>query len=273
MSMKVDVSLRIAACAGVALLLPGCPNPNLYTTPRTLDPGKVQFQVAPEAFGATFNQTTTNNSTNPPTTQTNSESFLLPAVPTIGIRAGIVDGFELGARLPNFDSLGLDGKIRLVKGSIDLAVDPGVQFYYFSVSSNGNGVGLGVFYLHVPLLVGFNVSKAVTLVASPGFVYALASASASSGSNTQAVAGTTGVMGRIGIGVNVRASKRFSVQPELTFMKAFQDTDALMYMFGLGFNIGAQPDYSDLEAGEAGQGDQPASAPASAPAPAPAPAQ
>jgi hypothetical protein len=161
-----------------------------------------------------------------------------------------------------------DVKIRLLKGQLDLAVDPGLQGFYFSAGD----ASLGVLYLHVPLLVGLNLSKAVSLVASPGFAYAIATTTLDdgNGNNTQQVAGTSGIMGRLGLGVNVRLSKKFSIQPELTFMKAFQNTDALMYVFGLGFNIGAQPDYSDLDGTPTpalpGEG-QPA-APATAPAPA-----
>jgi hypothetical protein len=45
-------------------------------------------------------------------------------------------------------------------------------------------------------------------------------------------------------------------------MKAFQNTDALLYIFGFGFNIGAQPDYSDLGGGG---GPPPPAAPVAAP--------
>ena len=50
-----------------ALLLCGCPNPNTYTTPRTLDPGKWQLTVAPEALGFSYNgYTTTANGVSTP---------------------------------------------------------------------------------------------------------------------------------------------------------------------------------------------------------------
>jgi hypothetical protein len=264
---KLDRVLAAGACAAFAALLPGCPNPNLYTTPRTLDPGAVQVQVAPEMFGASFTETTSttataSNGTTTTTTQTTPASFLLPTVPSVGIRAGLADGVEIGGRIPNFDSLAADLKLRLVKGAIDVAVDPGIQFYYLAFSAgDGTSESFGVVYLHAPLLVGLNLSKSVSIVASPGFVYTIATASVNDGSNVQQVAGTTGVMGRMGVGFNIRPSKKFSIQPELTFMKAFQNTDALIYVFGLGLNFGAQPDYSDLDT----SGSTPA-APTAAPA-------
>jgi hypothetical protein len=270
MTTKVALALRLAGCAAAAAFLPGCPNPDLYTTPRTIDPGTVQFQVALEGIGASYNgtqQTTTTNSAGNTTTQqqTVSESFFLPMVPTVGVRVGLADGLELGARIPNLDSLAADLKVRLLKGTLDLAIDPGLQGFYLSVGDTGGGI----LYFHVPLLVGFNVSKSVSLVATPGIGFAVASVSGDNGNSQQQVAGTSGVLGRLGFGVNIRLSKKFSLQPEVTFMKAFADTDALIYVFGLGFNVGAQPDYSDLDGTATPASDgAPAAAPAAAPAPA-----
>jgi hypothetical protein len=270
---------RLGACAAAGAFLTACPNPNLYTVPRTLDPGAVQVQIAPEVFGASFNGTsttpTTTNGMPTTSTQTVSESIVFPMVPTVGVRVGVADGVEVGARIPNLDSVGADVKVRLLKGSLDLAVDPGLQGFYFSFSGSDNtNESLGILYLHLPLLVGFNLSKSVSIVASPGVAFAIATASASGGGTTQQVAGTSGFMGRIGVGLNLRTSKKFSIQPEVTIMKAFADTDALMYVIGLGFNIGAQPDYSDLDpASEPPPQPAAAAAPAaaaSAPAPAPA---
>jgi hypothetical protein len=267
-AMIVDVLVRLAACSAAAALLPGCPNPDLYTTPRTLDPGAVQVQVALEGIGASYNSTSTSTNANgqPVSTQV-SESIFLPMAPTVGVRVGVADGVEVGARIPNLDSLAGDVKVRLLKGQFDLAVDPGLQGFYLSVGD----ASLGVMYLHLPLLVGLNLSKSVTLVASPGIAYAILTGSESGGNGSQQVAGgTSGVIGRLGFGVNLRLAKKFSIQPELTFMKAFQNDNALIYVFGLGFNIGAQPDYSDLDPSTAPA--LPGEAPAAPAAPAPAPA-
>src|SRR5580704_17531379 len=104
MTTKVALALRVAGCAAVTAFLPGCPNPDLYTTPRTIDPGTVQFQVALEGIRANYNgtqTTTTTNNAGTPTTQQQqiSESFILPMVPTVGVRVGLADGLELGARI------------------------------------------------------------------------------------------------------------------------------------------------------------------------------
>jgi hypothetical protein len=253
----------------------GCPNPNLYTTPRTLNPGDVQLQVAAEGIGATFDTTTTTqNADGTTTTHPSTASFLVPMIPTVGVRVGIADGFELGARVANFDTLAGDAKIRLLKGTVDLALDPGLQFIYIagisSSDSQGNSetVGAGIFYFHVPVLIGFNVSPTVSLIASPGLVFSVATASVDTSDNTQEAALSSGVWGRLGFGVNIRTSKKVSIQPEITFMKDFQNDNILLYIFGLGFNVGAQPDYSDIGWGG---GSAPSSPPPPPPPPGPPP--
>jgi hypothetical protein len=121
-------------------------------------------------------------------------------IPSFGIRYGLIDGVEIGAHLQNLDSLEADAKIRLLKGTLDLAIDPGA-------------------------------------------------------------------IGRLGVGVDVRLGRHFALHPEITFLKAFSSTDALMYIFGVGFNFGAMPDYSDLDTG----GNSPPPPPGQPPPPPPPP--
>jgi hypothetical protein len=190
-------------------------------------------------------------------------------VPSFGVRYGIADGFELGAHAQNFDSLEADLKIRLLKGTLDLAVDPSAQGFYYSVTVHNTSTSIGVTYLHLPLLVGFNLSKSVSIVASPGFAWALVSGSVTDAGGTQGASATSGAIGRLGVGFDFRIGQHFALHPEVTFLKAFSSTDAVFYVFGLGFNFGAMPDYSDLE-GRGGGGNSPPPPPSGQPA---APAQ
>jgi hypothetical protein len=234
--MKLNGRLRIVMSAGGMLFLCGCPNPNTYGVPRTLDPGGVQFTVAPEVYGINFKGTSIDQNGNVTTTR---QSAYLPTVPSVGLHIGIVDGFELGLRAPNLDSLGLDGKVQLVRGGVDLAVDPGVQV--------ASLLGIGLFYLHLPVLIGVNLSEKVTLVATPGILYALASGTPDATSNTaQQGVSATQLFGRLGLGVDVRVAKKVALHPELTFLKGFASNDAVIFVFGFGVNLGAMPNYSDL---------------------------
>jgi hypothetical protein len=225
--------VRGATFVGAVALLCGCPNPNTYQTPRTLDPGAIQVNIAAEGIGANYS----------------GGSVWAPMLPSVGVRVGVADGLDLGFREQNFDSLGADAKIRLVKGSFDLALDPGLQIFYANIDNEG----LGVFYFHLPVLLGFNVSKNVSIVASPGVVYDLLTANVNS-SGTSGVTGSataSGFLGRFGLGVDFRVSKKLAIHPEVTVMENFGDSGTIV-VFGIGFNIGAQPDYSDLASGDSG---------------------
>jgi hypothetical protein len=240
--MRVDWPLRTITFVGAVFLLCGCPNPNMYTTPRTIAPGAVQWQVAPEVIGVSYDVKTANAQG---TTQTTTETGFAPMVPSFGARIGLADNIDLGLRLQNLDSIAADGKFLLVKGNFDVALDPGLQGYYVSV----NGVGAGVVYLHAPVLLGLNLSQNVSLVLSPGFVFSVASATFNGASGVTGAASATGFMGRLGLGFDFRITPKFSIHPELTVMKQFNDVNALIYVGGVGFNIGAHPDYSDLAQG------------------------
>jgi hypothetical protein len=246
----------LAGCL-LCLLASGCFNPNTYTTPRTLNPGDIQFQVAPELYGGTITETVPRPGVGN-AVDTTSVSFLLPTLPSFGIRYGLSDGFELGARLPNLTSLAADLKIRLLKSTVDLAIDPGAQVFYYSVgagSANNSTVSETTFVsiFHAPLLLGVNLSDSFSIVLSPGVAYALVTGTINSGDAYQQAA-SSGFMLRGGLGVDVRFSKKFALHPEVTVLKGWGDTDPLLYNVGIGINFGAQPDYSDLASHEAPAG-------------------
>ncbi|HXN32829.1 MAG TPA: hypothetical protein VN894_13250 [Polyangiaceae bacterium] len=240
--MRADWRLRMLICAGTMFFLCGCPNPNTYTVPRTLDPGGFQFSVAPEVYGFSLKTNTPIDNAGNVTSATSTASFFSPTLPTVGIRYGVVNNFEIGARAPNLDSLAFDGKVQFVRGAVDLAVDPGAQAFFVG-STDGS---VGVFYLHLPLMVGLNLSDKVTLVAAPGIVYTVATATVNASNSSQQAASASGVMARLSVGVDIRVAKRIALHPELTFLRAFDSTETLLYIFGFGLNFGAMPNYSDI---------------------------
>jgi hypothetical protein len=234
----------------------------MYTTPRTLDPGKVQAQAAFDVIGVNYNvkypqQLYVNgNLVGHPFTAQTTLSGALPMAPSEGARVGVSNGFDVGFRLQNLDSLAADFKIRLLKGRIDVALDPGIQT--FSEFENCNfafqcGETWGVYYLSAPLLLGINFSQSVSLVLSPGFVYAVTSPAGvvnvnSSGSDTaiELAGQASGPMGRLGVGFDFRITRLLAIHPEVTFLQEYGGDNLLLWVAGIGFNIGAQPDYSDL---------------------------
>src|SRR5262249_28323771 len=102
---------------------------------------------------------------------------------------------------------------------------------------------------------------------SGGLVYAALVGSASTDSGSRdSVTSASGVVWRAGVGVNIRTSKKFALQPEVSMMRRFNDATGTIVVFGLGFNFGSLPSFDDIggNGGEAAPLD-----PAQNPTPAP----
>jgi hypothetical protein len=241
---RAGLGLRVGFLVASSLVLLGCPNPNTYTTPRTIGSGHFQHSLAAEAWGFNIPASAANT-----TGETLSATF--PTLPTYTLRVGIGDDWEIGARVANMTSLGADVKWNPLKSSgIDLALDPAFQIFELSVSDNGSSESLRVTYLHLPLLVGLNLSRSVTLVLTPGVTWGFVSGSASTGtSGTDQASATSGTIGRFGIGADFRIMPGFALHPEVTFLRGLGSDGTIIYMAGLGFNFGAMPNYDDVGGG------------------------
>lgn len=257
MSYRGFGGFRVVLCV-LGLLASGCPNPNIYGTPRTLPKGKIAHTIAVEGVGYRF--------TRKDEYVANGEQSTVGAAlfvpPSYSLRVGLVDRLDLGVRAANFSSLGLDLKANFLRSeALDLALDPFVQWSFSGINTT---------HIHVPLLVGFNASRDLTVLLTPGMMYGVSNIDTNTEndlSELKQIMGTAGFYARLGLGLDVRLTRRFGIHPEITVLKALHPPDSsvfestLMYTFGFGFNIGAQPDYSDLD-GAAPATATPAAAPA-----------
>ena len=222
------------ALAAAVPFVAGCPNPNTYGTPRTLDPGKVQHTIALEGVGI-VGADGGGGVVDP--------NFILPTLPTYQLRVGVVDGFDIGVRAAQLTSLGADFKVNFLRSDVlDLAVDPGFQVTGASV----NEQSFLLIYGHVPVLVGINVTDWFTVNLTPGLLIVGATAETEGGSGQDAFAAGAGLAARAGVGFNFRLSDTFAITPEVTGMKPFEEGSGILLNMGLGFSFGAQPDYSAL---------------------------
>lgn len=239
------VGIRLGAIGVAAALCTGCPNPQIYGTPRTTPVGKIQHTFAAEGFGYSIkypSQTVGGVTTTPA-----SDSGTLPNLPTYQLRVGVADTVDIGVRVANMTSLGADVKWNFIKGdTFDMAAVPGFQVFHISSSGGGSTAGYTQFYANLPLVFGINVSEAVTVVPTLGATYGLNSASVVSSDSSSAAASTDGLLLRAGLGFNFRISPKFAMQPEITMLKFLNkstDPGVLLYLFGVGFNFGALPEY------------------------------
>lgn len=233
-----------------ALLLTGCPNPQTYGTPRTVAKGKATHTVAIEGlyFSGKVESLSVDPATGDTVTEEESISGGTPLLPTYQARIGVSNKVDIGIKAANMSSLGTDVKINPVRGDFDLALDPGLQ--WFGIFAGGNSVN--VFYLHLPVLLGFNLSKSSTLVASPGLLYSVATSTFEDDvDGGDAVFQSSGLAARLGVGLNQRISRGFALQPEVTGIRGitgnFGNTQSTIVLIGLGFNIANIPDYSDID--------------------------
>ncbi len=227
--MNLRWTRPLTGLALVGALTTGCPSPSIYGTARTIPRGTIQHTLAAEVIGAGVSGST----------------VVFPTAPTYQLRIGVADNVDLGLRLGNLTMPGMDVKINLLRGAFDLAIDPGIQGMFIATSDEG----VGFMYLNLPAVLGFNLSRNFSLIATPGFAYAVAFGSTRSSSSSSTSATTyngSGFIPRLGLGANIRISNAFALQPEFTGYYNV-DNSAVIFTFGLGFIFGAQPDFSDIQ--------------------------
>ncbi len=248
-------------------LLMGCPNPNTYGTPRTVQKGQISHTVALEGAYWTYDKTTVTTNNGTTTTRKDSESLGFPMLPSYQLRYGVTDNMDFGVGIKNFDSLQADFKFNFLRSdTLDLAIDPGLQ--YIGVFTGDASAHL--FWLHLPLLAGINLSDNFSVTASVGAVGGLIAGTAGTGSRDGAYSGNAFLF-RAGLGLNIRTSKDFAIGPEVTVMRAFNDASTLFFTGGLGFTFGKHQHFKDA-AVPPGSVPPPGAAPASTPNPPPPPA-
>jgi hypothetical protein len=221
------------AALGAALLLQGCPSPNVYQTPRTTPKGKTSHTLSAEAFAFVDTDETSG--------ERDVQSAPLP--PSYTARFGLSREVDLGVRLANMMSLlGVDVKWNFVRGeTVDVAVAP--AFHWASWVQALNGVDSQIAHLHLPLLIGINVAEPLSVVVVPGITYGHGSDSSFGRSIGD---GADGVLARLGFGINARITRKFAIQPEVTLLRPFSDNKVQVYTLGFGFNFGALPRFDDV---------------------------
>lgn len=219
----------------------GCANPNTYATPRSLPQGAATFVVAPEvsAFGGE---------------RRGSSDFgrVVPVPPTVGIRYGLSDEVDLGARLVNLTAPSADVKWNFLRSpAFDAAVAPGLQLYVVpgvgeSDVSENVSEDMPVVIVHAPVLLGFNVAPAVSIIPSVGLSYAFAKAPPAAASDIELSQVLTGPFGRLGLALDLRLGERFALHPELTVLRGFAESEGFLVMTGgLGLVFGGLPEYDN----------------------------
>lgn len=221
MSARAVVLLSIASCVSS-----GCVNPNTYSTPRTVPQGGITVTGAFEAFDLR-----TNTSRLRPWDQRQ----YAPLPPSVILRYGAGPRTDVGFSMTNFAALGVDVKHNFVRGDVDLAIAPAFQLQPAAVSS--------LMALHVPVLLGINVSRDVSLVAAAGATgvratHRFVSDVEASGAALDAEA----ILARGSLGVDFRLTQSVAFHPEVTMLRGFRH-DTTLWLVGLGVTMGRLPSF------------------------------
>lgn len=228
--------VALAAFSSMGLL--ACPSPNLYSTPRTVAPGKVVHTLAAEGLSIRKRDSAGLG-----------PSFDGVTFPVYGARLGIVDRVDLGFRYAGSATFGVDPKIWMIKGPIDVAVNPAAHCqtaFMWGWEPNPHGDGgssnkSAMLRLYFPLVLGWELSRWATIVATPGAAW---------GADLSGRSGEDGWMARSGLGLNLVGSSRVSFQPEVTWLRTLDRAPrASMVVFGLGVSFGELPENDQVPHG------------------------
>ncbi|XXX79874.1 hypothetical protein WMF30_13975 [Sorangium sp. So ce134] len=148
----------------------------------------------------------------------------------------MTDMLDMGVHLHSLSTLGVDFKVNPVRGAFDLAVDPGIQFFFANAP---------IVYLHAPVMLGLNPADWLSVVVTPGISYGLALAPIEK--EEKAVSASDGLLLRGSLGLQFRTDGGFALHPELTMLKSLEGPE-VFFNFGVGLNYGDLPRYEDLRA-------------------------
>lgn len=221
-----------ACAAGIAVACASCTGQSLYTTPRTLRADDVQVILAPE-----YVTRTRTAKPGRPSIEGSDEPPPPPATGAfhVGLRTGVGERGEVAMHGDLPGSFGVDGKWNAVRTApFDVALMARITASGFAsqpVNGPYHDEGYVGAFLHLPVLLGFNVDR-LTFVLSPGGVTLMNP----QGRLTQGV--------RAGAAVQLRITSRFALHPEASWMhEVAGPTDMGYAALGLGFIFRALPSY------------------------------
>jgi hypothetical protein len=239
----------LVAAATLSGALSGCYTPgyNTYATPRTTPNKAIAAGFHLQVTGYTGELENQKN-----------QKYIAPTLPGVSGRIGLGDTWDMGARagvaLPWGNSLmsavhvGGDIKWLVAPGeTLDVALNPALAVTLFSEQTVDSKGYLSVndyrhWHVDAPVLLGVNLDPMLAVVASPGVLLGWYAPEVTPFDETRRGRLVDGVAPRLGVGLNVRTSQGFALQPEATLVYATAEHNRrFIYTFGLGFQLGKLP--------------------------------
>jgi hypothetical protein len=206
--MPTGLAALVSATLAAALALgsTGCPSFSTLQTPRTVPKGKFR-----QALGLHMVSLRTND----------GSKLILPVVEAGG-RYGISDAVDIGGKFAYAGYFSAEGglKFQVVRGALDVALAPAVSFLAFNGGSQGEENGFTFFHLHLPLLMGMQLSDDVVLGFGPKFLYSTMKES-SSGTSSEVLFSGTNLGGFVNLPIEI--GRGFWIAPEINVYTPARD--------------------------------------------------
>jgi hypothetical protein len=196
-----------ALLIGTLALTVGCVNMSTLQTAQALDPGKQRILVG----GGYYASPSVNQDAS---AATGSDTSLALPYMEVGYRRGIVDRFELGAKVTIPGTVGLDGKYQFVRAG-NFAVAAGLGAAYLSIESGSDTMKTSTKLIDamVPAYISYDVAKPLSFYLSPKYVARFASSTDTNGMVT------SGMENLVGTTVGTRIGSGFGLFLETTYLK------------------------------------------------------
>lgn len=205
---------QIRALAVTALLsavvMTGCPSLSTLQTVDTVPEGQTRFALGAEAVGA--------------------EGAAAPQI-EFAVRHGLSDTVDIGGKV-YLGGLELGVKVQVMDSDWDMSIAPATSFIYVKADDEG----VGVLYLHAPLLIGTDFSDTLSIGFGPKFLYALFF-----GDIVDDDFAVDGLMGGAYVNLPIRVSQSFWIAPEVNVYTPFTGDasfDTVLWQGGIGFLFG-----------------------------------
>jgi hypothetical protein len=213
----------------LCLTTSSCFTTNTYLVPDTLPPGQTTFTAAVD--GWVFRRKYDVPGDPFPERHVDSTGFAV--VPHVMARVGVVSRIDAGLDLGPNSPVRADVKVQLVEGDIGVAVAGVARYLQVQDTPTSGDASSGS--LELPVIVGVHLTHELMIVASPGIVWMMGKTPKVPFTFSKDEAFTRAQYAQMAFGPVVELSPRFSLFPEVMWMRSLSGPVTSWITLGVGF--------------------------------------
>lgn len=229
----IELRYAIGATCALCLATASCFTTNTYLVPDTVPPGKVTLTPAVEGWA--FQRKYEVSGQPFPERRVGSVGYAF--FPHMMVRSGVAPRVDIGVDAGIGSPLRGDLKVQLLEGDIGVAI-AGVARYFPTPRPQPRATGNGsAASFEVPVIVAARITRDVRVVASPGFVVIVGRDPVLPTTFARDEALTQANYLQMAFGPVFDFNPRFSLFPEVTYMRSITGPETDWFTFGLGFIV------------------------------------